>query len=149
MALLREGDEAPDVGAPDQTGTMVRLRDLRGRPVVLFFYPADHTPGCTTEACGFRDDGPSLERAGAVVLGVSTQGVASHRAFAEKLGLGFPLLADADKAVCRAFGALNLLGYAKRVTFLIGRDGRIARVWPHVSPRGHSADVLGALARGQ
>lgn len=153
MTLLRVGDEAPDFEAPDQRGQTVRLRDLRGRPVVLYFYPADDTPGCTAEACGFRDDTEAWQRAGAAVLGVSTQGVESHRRFAEKYRLGFTLVADPGKAVCRAYGALGLLGVAKRVTYLLDAEGRIARVWAHVNPRGHSQDVLGAVAalpaRGQ
>ncbi|HEV8359687.1 MAG TPA: peroxiredoxin [Candidatus Thermoplasmatota archaeon] len=144
--VLSRGDPAPDIEAPDQHGQVVKLRDLRGRWVVLFFYPADDTPGCTAEACGFRDDARAWEQAGAVVVGVSTQGVASHQAFASKHGLDFTLLADTDKRVGKALDALNLLGYAKRVTYLIDPQGTIARVWPHVSPRHHSQEVLAALA---
>ena len=145
MALLEPGTEAPDFAAQDQHGQPVRLRDLRGKVVVLWFYPADDTPGCTAEACGFRDDVAPLREAGAVVLGVSTQGVDSHRRFAEKYGLPFTLVADEAKEVTRAYGALGLFGVAKRVTYLIGPDGRVARVWGHVSPRGHSREVLEAI----
>lgn len=147
MALLPVGAEAPDFEAPDQHGRTVRLSDHRGTPVVLYFYPADDTPGCTAEACGFRDDARAWEEAGAVVMGVSTQGVASHRRFAEKHRLSFTLVADPSKEVCRAYGTLGLLGYAKRVTYLVGRDGRVARVWHSVSPSGHSREVLEALLR--
>jgi peroxiredoxin Q/BCP len=146
MPLLPEGAPAPDFAARDQRGGTVRLAEHRGKAVVLYFYPMDDTPGCTAEACGFRDDIPAWQRAGAVVMGVSTQGVDSHRGFAAKHALPFPLLADTDKAICRAYGALGLTGLARRVTYLIGPDGRVARAWDKVSPRGHSQEVLAALA---
>lgn len=145
MALLPVGAEAPGFEAQDERGQPVRLRDFRGRPVVLYFYPADDTPGCTAEACGFRDDAAAWAEAGAAVLGVSTQGVASHAAFAAKYRLAHTLVADPAKTVCRAYGALGLLGYAKRVTYLIGPDGRIARVWGTVLPHRHSREVLDAV----
>lgn len=143
--MLRPGDAAPDFEAPDQRGAPVRLRDLRGRPVVLFFYPADFTPGCTAEVCAFRDDAEALDRAGAAILGVSTQDVGSHAAFAAKHRLPFQLLADPTKQVCKAYGALNLLGYARRVTYLIDAEGRVARAWAHMNPLRHSREVLEAL----
>lgn len=150
--LLKPGDEAPDFEALDQQGQPVRLRDHRGKPVVLYFYPADDTPGCTAEACGFRDDAEAWRAAGAVVMGVSTQGVDSHGRFADKHHLDFTLVADPGKQVCRAYGALGFTGLAKRVTYLVGPDGKVAKVWAQVSPRGHSHEVVeavGAMPRGE
>ncbi|MCA1814156.1 MAG: peroxiredoxin [Halobacteriales archaeon] len=143
--MLRVGDRAPGFAAQDQDGELRTLDALRGQHVVLFFYPADETPGCTAEACAFRDEAEALRAAGVAVLGVSTQGVASHARFAARHGLPYPLLADVDKALCKAYGALGLLGVAKRVTYLIAPDGRIARVWQRVSPAGHAREVLAAL----
>lgn len=143
--LLKPGEEAPDFEALDQHGRPVRLRDHRGRPVVLYFYPADDTPGCTAEACGFRDDAGAWRAAGAVVMGVSTQGMDSHRRFADRFRLDFTLVADPGKQVCRAYGTLGFTGLAKRVTYLVGPDGRVAKVWEQVSPRGHSRDVMEAV----
>lgn len=150
MALLEPGSVAPDFEAQDQEGEPWSLADLRGKPVVLYFYPMDDTPGCTAEACGFRDEAAARERAGAVVLGVSTQDAASHRRFAAKHRLDFPLLVDRGKRICKAYGALGLTGLAKRVTYLIGPDGRVARVWGTVDARHHSQEVLAAVqALGQ
>lgn len=145
MTRIGAGDQAPDFEARDQHGQRIRLRDLKGRAVVLYFYPADDTPGCTIEACSFRDEGEAFRARGAIVLGVSTQDGESHRRFAAKHGLTFSLLADPDKAIARAYGALGLLGYAKRVTFLIGPDGRVARVFGSVSPGAHAAEVVAAI----
>lgn len=131
---------------------MHRLEDYRGRWVVLYFYPKDDTPGCTKEACAFRDAHAELKALGAVVLGVSADGVESHRRFAEKYGLNFPLLADPEKAVIRAYGAWgkkNLYGRVyegvMRYTFLIDPEGRIARVWKKVKPATHAQEVAAAL----
>lgn len=143
--LLAAGTLAPDFEARDQDGRTVRLRDFRGRPVVLYFYPEDDTPGCTREACAFRDDLARLESAGGVVLGVSTQDEASHRAFRERHGLTFPLLADTDKSVCRAYAAIGLLGLAKRVTYVIAPDGTILAAFRRLDPKSHSAEALRIL----
>ncbi len=151
---LRPGDPAPQFSAMAQTGETYSLDRLRGRWVVLYFYPRDITPGCTVEACGFRDRWEALQAAGAVVLGVSADSVESHRRFARWFRLPFPLLADPDRRVIRAYGAerrLPLLGGlglgTRRMTCLIGPDGRIAAVWPRVRARGHAAEVLATLQR--
>jgi peroxiredoxin Q/BCP len=150
------GAAAPDFSLPDATGTEHRLADYRGRWVVLYFYPADDTPGCTTEACQFRDLHAELAAAGAVVLGVSPDDPRSHARFRDKYGLPFPLLADVDHRVAEAYGAWQLkTSYGRsqmgvvRSTFLIDPEGRIARVWPKVKADGHAAEVLAALGEAQ
>ena len=142
----------PDVGAPDQDGTPVELRALATRPLVVYFYPRADTPGCTAETQAFRDLQPQFELAGAAVVGVSRDTVADQKKFADKYGVNFPLLADTASAVCDAFGVIvEKTMYGKksigiqRSTFLSGRDGTIARVWPRVSVEGHAAAVLEAL----
>ncbi|AEB11916.1 thioredoxin-dependent thiol peroxidase [Marinithermus hydrothermalis] len=149
---MRVGEVAPEFALTDQEGRLHRLEDYRGRWVVLYFYPKDDTPGCTKEACAFRDAHAELKALGAVVLGVSADGVESHRRFAEKYGLNFPLLADPEKAVIRAYGAWgkkNLYGRVyegvMRYTFLIDPEGRIARVWKKVKPATHAQEVAAAL----
>jgi peroxiredoxin Q/BCP len=149
---MTEGDEAPDFDLPADDGSRVRLRDLRGRRVILFFYPADQTPGCTTEACGFRDSLPLVTAAGAVILGVSPDPVASHQRFKKKLDLNFTLLADEDHLVAEAFGVWKekrMFGRkywgVERSTFLIDADGRIDRIWRRVRPKSHAAEVIQAL----
>jgi thioredoxin-dependent peroxiredoxin len=146
------GERAPDVVLPDETGTTHRLSDQRGRWIVLYFYPKDDTPGCTVEACEFRDANDTITERGADVWGISPQGAASKRAFRDKLGLPFTLLADEDHAVAEAYGSWvekqnygrTYWGTARR-TFLVDPDGRIARVWPKVKPEGHASEVLAAL----
>lgn len=144
--FLEPGTAAPDFEASDQDGNLVRLKDLRGTPVVLFFYPEDDTPGCTREACAFRDDLDAFRARGAVVLGVSTQDAASHRAFRDNHGLTFPLLADPEKRITRAYGALGLLGLAKRVSYVIGPDGRIVAAFKRLDPKSHSEEALRVLS---
>jgi peroxiredoxin Q/BCP len=147
-----EGEVAPDFTLDDQDGRPVSLSILRGRPVVLYFYPKDDTPGCTKEACAFRDARADYEAAGARVLGVSPDNVASHKKFAEKYGLPFTLLADPDKAVCQAYGVWKektlygrkFMGVV-RTTFVIGPDGTIAKVFPSVRVDGHTDAVRDAL----
>ncbi|MFN4070351.1 MAG: thioredoxin-dependent thiol peroxidase [Thermus caldifontis] len=146
------GTLAPDIALPDQEGRIHRLSDYRGRWVVLYFYPKDDTPGCTKEACGFRDRMGDLQELGAVVLGVSADDVESHKRFAEKYGLNFPLLADPERQAILAYGAWgkkNLYGKeyegVLRQTFLIDPEGRIAKVWKKVSPEGHAEEVAEAL----
>jgi peroxiredoxin Q/BCP len=149
---LKEGDPAPPFSAVAQDGRRVSLADFKGRPVVLYFYPRDHTPGCTREACAFRDAFAEFQKRGAVVLGVSVDDVASHRRFAEKHALPFLLLADPDKAIVRAYGVWGTKTFlgrkfqgTHRVTFLIGPDGRIRNIWRKVKPDTHAAEVLAAL----
>ena len=152
MPAMEVGTLAPDFALPDQEGRTHRLSDYRGRWVVLYFYPKDDTPGCTKEACGFRDQMGSLKALDAVVLGVSADDVESHKRFAEKYGLNFPLLADPERKVIGAYGAWGKKnpygteeGGVLRQTFLIDREGRIARVWRKVSPEGHALEVAEAL----
>jgi peroxiredoxin Q/BCP len=152
MPVIEEGRPAPSFALPDQDGTMHRLKDYAGRPVVLYFYPKDDTPGCTTEACAFRDAHLDFGAANAVVLGVSALDGRSKAKFAKKHGLNFPLLADEDHAAADAYGAWQeksmygrkYMGVA-RITYLIGRDGRVARRWDKVSPSTHASDVLEAV----
>lgn len=150
--MLTAGKMAPAFTLPADDGTTVSLKDLKGTPVVLYFYPRDDTSGCTTEACEFRDNWKAVQRRGAVVLGVSPDGVASHQKFKARYRLPFPLLADTDHAVAEAYGAWGEKSmYGRkyfgilRTTFLIGRDGKVARVFEKVKPRGHAAEVLAAL----
>ena len=149
----RVGDAAPAVELPDETGTVHRLADQRGRWTVLYFYPEDDTPGCTTEACQFRDMNEQYADTGADVWGVSPDGAASHRRFREKFDLPFALLSDVDKDVSTRYGAWReKTNYGRtymgigRSTYLIDPDGRIARAWPTVKADGHAAAVLEALA---
>ncbi len=144
--VLPEGSVAPDFEATDQDGNAVRLATFRGRPVVLYFYPQDDTPGCTREACAFRDDFEAFRARGAVVLGVSTQDEASHRAFRGKYDLNFPLVADPDKRIARAYGALGLLGLAKRVTYVIGPTSVVLAAFRRIDPKSHSEGALRVLA---
>lgn len=148
---LKEGDPAPDFTAASNGGGKISLAELRGKNVVLFFYPKDNTPGCTMEACGLRDNYTELKQH-AVVLGVSTDSVKSHDKFVSKFQLPYPLLADEDKKIVEAYGVygpkkfmgIKYMG-TSRVTFLIGPDGRIKKIWPKVKPAAHAAEVLAAL----
>ncbi len=143
--LLEPGAPAPDFEAIAQTGQAVSLKSLRGKPVVVYFYPKDDTPGCTTEAKSFRDNWVDVKKANAVVLGVSSQDNVSHRAFTSKFELPFLLLPDTDHKIAAAFGVPVHLGFAKRVTFLIDKDGKIAKVWPDVDPDQHAEAVIAAI----
>lgn len=143
--LLAVGAEAPDFESVAHDGTRVRLKELRGNPVVLYFYPKDETPGCTAEAEAFRDDSAELAELGARVLGVSLDTIDSHRRFAEGHGLNFPLIADAGGVIAGKYGVSTRSGFAERVTFIIGADGKVARVFPEVRVSGHSDEVLVAL----
>ncbi len=146
--MLNEGDPAPDFELSADDGDTVSLGDLRGRKVILYFYPKDDTPGCTTEACEFRDLVPELDDDEVVVLGVSPDPVESHRKFKEKHDLNFPLLADENHAVSEAYGVWkeksmfgNQFWGVERSTFLIDEEGRVEKAWRRVRPKGHAAAV--------
>ena len=151
---LSKGDKAPDFTLPAQgaDSDTITLSELRGSPVVVYFYPRDSTPGCTTEACDFRDNLGRAKSAGATVLGVSPDSIESHQKFAEKQSLNFPLLADEDHAVAEAWGVWReKKNFGKtydgivRTTFLIDGDGKIAEMWDNVRVKGHADKVLTAL----
>ena len=145
--VLKEGDWAPDFELPDSKGRKVRLSNFRGKMiVVMYFYPKDDTPGCTKEACIFRDSYSSYQEAGAEILGVSVDGVSSHGRFASKYSLPFPLLADREKTISKTYGVLRPTGTStERVTFIIDKEGRIAKVFPRVRVDVHSDEVLAAI----
>lgn len=143
--ILTPGTKAPDFSGVDQDGKSIHLSDFAGRPVVLYFYPADMTTGCTMEACAFRDEQGDFQKLGAVVLGVSVQDEASHREFRAKHNLNFPLIADPSKEICRAYNALGLLGVAKRVTYVIGPDGTIVDSFKSINPKPHVERALQAV----
>lgn len=149
---LKEGDKAPEFSLPAGTGDAVSLKDLKGKKVVLYFYPKDNTPGCTKEACNFRDNHAALQQAGAVVLGVSADSVKSHQGFSAKYSLPFPLLADEGAKIATAYGAWGektLYGRKymgmMRMTFLIDEKGNLAKVWAKVKPDNHGVEVLEAI----
>jgi len=146
-ADLQKGMPAPAFTAKDQGGRVVSLSDYKGKAVVvLYFYPKDDTPGCTKEACSLRDGFSAIEKAGAVILGVSADGVESHAAFATKFSLPFPLLADPDHIIIEAYGVrMPVVGIAKRVTFIIGKDGLIKDIIRDVKPQEHDKQVLAQL----
>jgi peroxiredoxin Q/BCP len=149
---LEPGLQAPAFTLTADDGSKVRLSDLKGSPVVLYFYPKDDTPGCTREACAFRDQKAALKKLGALVFGISPDDVASHEKFRDKYKLNFPLLADPDHAMAEKYGAWrekNMYGKKsmgiQRSTYLIDAAGKIARVWKSVKVDGHDAKVLEAL----
>jgi peroxiredoxin Q/BCP len=152
MTRLTPGDVAPDFTLPDHAATMRTLSDFRGKPVVVYFYPADDTPGCTKEACQFNDNLKAFSRSGATVVGISPDGAAKHVKFRDKYGLKFPLLSDPDHTTMERYGAWGektLYGKKTvgtiRSTFLIAANGTIARAWYGVKADGHAAKVLEAL----
>ena len=142
---LAPGTKAPGFSTVDQDGNPVRLQDFSGRPVVLYFYPADMTTGCTMEACAFRDEQDQFQTLGAAVLGVSVQDADTHREFRAKHHLNFPLLVDPEKTICREYGALGLLGVAKRVTYIIGPDGTVVDAFKSINPKPHVERALRVL----
>jgi thioredoxin-dependent peroxiredoxin len=151
--MVEEGQEAPDFELTSDAGERVRLSQFRGRPVVLYFYPKDDTPGCTAQACGIRDSYDDFEQQGAVVLGVSPDEESSHVKFKQKYGLPFTLLADPEHEVADQYGVWGERKYmgktywgVERSTFLIDEDGRIAKVMRRVKPDTHAVQVLAALA---
>ncbi|HYM84295.1 MAG TPA: peroxiredoxin [Candidatus Dormibacteraeota bacterium] len=152
MSTPEAGEAAPDFALPDDRGRVHRLADQRGRWTVVYFYPKDDTPGCTTEACQFRDLERAISEAGADVWGISPDSPKSHARFREKFGLPFTLLSDQDHAVAERYGAWQLKSsYGReswgiqRSTFLVGPDGRVARAWPRVKADGHAAQVVEAI----
>ena len=155
MARPKPGDAAPDFSATTTEGKRVSLADYRGRKLVMYFYPMDDTPGCTKQACSLRDHNAEIVAKGAAVLGVSTQDEASHQRFTKKFNLNFPLLADTDGAVGRAYGTLggggllaklkSAAGMADRVTFIVDEQGRVAHVIDKPDVANHAAEVLAKL----
>jgi thioredoxin-dependent peroxiredoxin len=150
--MLKEGDKAPDFAARDAEGNPVQLSDLRGQKVVLYFYPKDNTPGCTKEACSFRDSYSKFKKRGIKVIGVSLDSEASHKKFAAKYDLPFTLLADVDRSVSEAYGTYGKKKFmgrehmgVNRMTFLIDEKGDIKRIFPKVKPETHADEVLAAF----
>ncbi|MBE3085257.1 MAG: thioredoxin-dependent thiol peroxidase [Bacteroidetes bacterium] len=150
--LIQGNSIAPDFSLADETGTLHKLSDYRGKPVILYFYPADDTPGCTTEACNFRDDYSAYQKAGVVILGVSPDSSSSHAKFKTKYQLPFTLLADEDHQVCQLYGVWGIKNsYGPqhegvfRTSYLVSPDGRIKKVFANVKPADHSVEVLAAL----
>jgi peroxiredoxin Q/BCP len=151
--MLKEGDKAPDFTTTDEGGNPVKLSDLHGQKVVLFFYPKDNTPGCTREACSFRDAFSKFKENGIKVLGVSLDSEASHKKFIAKYDLPFTLLADTDRSVSEAYGTYGQKQFMgrkfmgiNRMTFLIDEDGLIKKIFPKVKPDAHAEEVLAAFA---
>lgn len=152
MSMPTVGQAAPPISLPDETGAIHDLAEQRGRWTIVYFYPTDDTPGCTVEACEFRDANATITERGADVWGISPQGSASKRSFREKFDLPFTLLADEQHKAAEAYGSwVEKQNYGRtymgtaRTTFLVDPDGRIARVWPKVKPQGHAAEVMGVL----
>ena len=151
---LKVGDPAPDFSLPSTAGTTISLSGLKGKKVVLYFYPKDDTPGCTKEACGFRDSIDDLTKANVTILGVSADDIDSHKQFVSKYDLNFPLLSDQDKSVSIAYGAWGektLYGKTSigmnRLTFLMNEDGKLAKIWRKVKPDIHAQQVLEAAQK--
>ncbi|MBI2891499.1 MAG: thioredoxin-dependent thiol peroxidase [Nitrospirae bacterium] len=150
--MPKPGEAAPDFRLATDEGREVSLADFRGKKVVLYFYPKDDTPGCTVEACSFRDGSTDIQAKGTVVLGVSVDSVVSHKRFREKYRLNFPLLADTEKRVVEAYGVWKMRSLygrsfmgTERTTFVIDENGKIAKVFPRVKVDGHLQEVLGVL----
>jgi thioredoxin-dependent peroxiredoxin len=149
---ITEGTPAPQFSLPDETGTIRNLSDFAGQTIVLYFYPKDDTPGCTTEACNFRDDYSAYEQAGVTILGVSPDSPKSHTKFKEKFNLPFSLLADEQHELCEQFGVWGPKKFmgreymgVNRTTFVIGPDGIVKKVFENVKPAEHSVEVLAAV----
>lgn len=150
--MLAVGDKAPTFTLNDADGNKIKVADFKGKKVVLYFYPKDLTPGCTIEACAFRDDSGAIKKLGAVVLGVSADDEKTHQKFRAKHDLNFPLLADVNHEVSDKYGAWQEKSmYGKkywgiaRITYLIDENGKVAKVWPKVKPAGHSQEVIEAI----
>ena len=143
--LLAAGTPAPDFTVQAHDGSTIQMSELRGKPVVLYFYPKDDTPGCTVEAQSFRDGKADFAQAGATVIGVSLDSIESHKQFAENHDLEFPLLADVEGEIAAKYGVDTEGGYARRVTFVIDPEGKIAEVFPEVDVQGHADEVLATV----
>lgn len=150
MSSLKTGQKAPDFKAPDESGKQISLKDLMGKKgLVLYFYPKDQTPGCTTEACDFRDNFARLKKEGYNVVGISKDSVKSHQKFIEKQELNFTLISDEDGAICESYGVWQLKKFMGRefmgivrTTFLVGTDSKIQKIYPKVSVKGHVDEIL-------
>lgn len=149
LLALKSGEPVPDFSAPNQAGKIVKLSNFKGKPVLLFFYPKDETPGCTKEACSFRDEYSKFKKLGAVVLGISRQDSEAHQKFIEKHKLPFDLLVDKEGAIAKSFGVgtLPIIGLLQRKSVLIGPDGKLVRFYDNVDPKTHSAEVLKDLEK--
>ncbi|MEP7157158.1 MAG: thioredoxin-dependent thiol peroxidase [Betaproteobacteria bacterium] len=155
MTKLKTGDTAPDFSGKLTDGSAVNLKDYRGKKLIMYFYPMDDTPGCTAQACSLRDANKEITKKGAAILGVSTQDSVSHQKFTDKYKLNFPLLADTDKSVGKAYGTIggggllsaakSLVGMADRVTFIIDEKGKVAHVIDSVDTKNHAEEVLALL----
>ena len=146
MTMLKKGDKAPAFSGINQHNSKVLLSDFSGKKIILYFYPKDFTSGCTSEACSFRDDYKAYEEKGAAVVGVSLDSVESHTNFSSEYKLPFRILSDRNKEVAKAYGVLGIGGFlAKRVTFIINKDGKITHIFPKVDVKHHSEEVLKAL----
>ena len=145
---LAPGSAVPDFSAPNQDGKTVKLSDFRGKPVLIYFYPKDDTPGCTKEACHFRDEYSQFQKLGAVILGISRQDAKSHQEFKKKHRIPFDLLVDEDGKVAESLGVktMPIIGFHKRQSILIGPDGKVAKFYADVDPNKHTAEVLKDLA---
>ena len=146
-AKVKTGDQAPDFEGPTSDGSRLGLKDFVGKKnVVLYFYPKDDTPGCTKEACSFRDNLQQIRKMGAEIIGVSLDSIESHRKFADKYSLPFPLISDKDKRIAKEYGVLKDTGTsASRVTFIIDRKGKVAKIFPKVDVTKHTEEVVMAL----
>jgi len=142
--LLKIGDTAPDFEAIDQNGKKLKISERKGNVVVLYFYPKDFTPGCTAEACNFRDNFEEFTKRGIDVIGISVDSEGTHKKFAEKLGIPFILISDRTKEISKKYNVLGLTS-AKRVTFIIDKDGRIAHIFEKVSPKEHAKEVINKI----
>jgi peroxiredoxin Q/BCP len=144
---VKPGDKAPDFEGPTADGSRLGLKDFIGKKnVVLYFYPKDDTPGCTREACSFRDNIKPIRDTGAEIVGVSVDSIQSHDSFAKKYQLPFPLISDKDKRVSTAYGVLKDIGLStNRVTFIIGKDGKVAKVFPKVDVSKHTEEIVATL----
>ncbi|WP_040433653.1 MULTISPECIES: thioredoxin-dependent thiol peroxidase [Chlorobium] len=154
MSILEEGTSAPAISALDQDGKPVTLEEYRGRKVILYFYPKDDTPGCTKEACAFRDNFPNFKALGVEVLGVSVDSEKKHKKFEEKYQLPFRLVADPEKSIVEAYGVWGQKKFmgreymgTSRVTYLINEEGKIEKVWPKVNPSEHAEELLNYLQK--
>ena len=155
MSKLKVGDKAPNFSAHATDGSVIKLSDYRGKKLVMYFYPMDDTPGCTAQACSLRDANHDIAAKGAEILGVSTQDSASHQKFSAKYKLNFPLLADTDRAIGRAYGTIAsggllsaakaIMGMADRVTFIVDENGNIAHIIDSVDTKNHADEVLALL----